>query len=207
MSSSRQAMCPCCLRVRTVSPDSPPFSIERQMEAQATTPWWAKPGWTSRRNSAVRWACSRCLADGRALQASPAAQTYCCSPPYLAYFDQTLKCTDCGQPFVFTKTEQRFWYETRSFIVQSRPKQCVRCRRARRVAKQSQARLQAALSRLDPRDPAQLAAVGMLYLELGSRRKAAEFLRRAKNRATNDNERLELLRALERAEQPHGHPG
>ncbi|WP_420841919.1 zinc-ribbon domain containing protein [Fimbriiglobus ruber] len=48
-------------------------------------------------------------------------------------------CEDCKQPFVFTASEQQFWYETLKFWVQSHPKQCISCRRVRR-AKRSTAR-------------------------------------------------------------------
>jgi hypothetical protein len=46
---------------------------------------------------------------------------------------------DCGQRFVFAAAEQRFWYETLQFWVQSRPKRCIPCRRARRARRRSSA--------------------------------------------------------------------
>jgi hypothetical protein len=55
-----------------------------------------------------------------------------------------------------------------------------RLRRARAAANKA---LASALSELDPKDPLKLARVSDLYLAVGSHRKAADYLSRAKNRA------------------------
>jgi hypothetical protein len=49
------------------------------------------------------------------------------------YVDATFVCRDCGREFVFTASEQRFWYEDRQFFVNSLPKRCVECRKADRT--------------------------------------------------------------------------
>ncbi|MCI0444155.1 hypothetical protein L0152_13215, partial [bacterium] len=65
----------------------------------------------------------------------------------------------------------------------SEPKQCVACRRMRRQRTRTNKALALALSELDPKDPLQLAGISELYLAIGSTRKAADYLARAKNRA------------------------
>ncbi len=75
--------------------------------------------------------------------------------PYLAYSDIGHRCSDCGEKFVFTKHEQRFWYEELGFWVQSRPKQCVACRQKRRTTAEANTRLQQAIAELDPQNSEQ----------------------------------------------------
>ena len=43
--------------------------------------------------------------------------------------DETLNCVDCGNPFVFSSGEQRF-YEQKGF--QNKPNRCQDCRQARK---------------------------------------------------------------------------
>ena len=47
--------------------------------------------------------------------------------------DQTLTCTDCGQQFTFTESEQEF-YQSKGF---STPGRCPSCRAARKAARNS----------------------------------------------------------------------
>ena len=49
------------------------------------------------------------------------------------YVDATFICSDCGREFVFTASEQRFWYEDRRFWIGSLPKRCAECRKAERT--------------------------------------------------------------------------
>ncbi len=93
------------------------------------------PGWSvdQARAGKLQWACVRCFEAGRALEGHPALQTWCDNLPYFAFIDVQLRCKDCGSQFVFGAKEQQFWYETLKFWVQSRPKQCIQCRRARRT--------------------------------------------------------------------------
>jgi hypothetical protein len=49
------------------------------------------------------------------------------------YVDATFICLDCGREFVFTASEQRFWYEDRRFWIDSLPKRCAECRKAERA--------------------------------------------------------------------------
>lgn len=92
------------------------------------------PGWSLREALAGRlaWACPRCVKQGRAIEGHPARQTFLDWLPYFAYFDERRRCDDCGATYVFGAAEQQYWYETLRFWVQSRPKQCLPCRRFRR---------------------------------------------------------------------------
>jgi len=49
------------------------------------------------------------------------------------YINATFICRDCGKEFVFTASEQRFWYEEKQFYVDSCPKTCTTCRRSERT--------------------------------------------------------------------------
>jgi len=91
------------------------------------------------------WACDNCLASGNAIPANPAAQLYCDYAPYLAYFDVTRICMSCGSEYIFKKEEQKYWYETLNFWVQSQPKHCPACRRAIRNTRNLNSELSALL--------------------------------------------------------------
>lgn len=106
----------------------------------------------------------------------------------------------CGKGFVFSAKEQRYWYEQLKFWVQSVPKQCPTCRRKIRRRKESQKKLGEALENLDPNDPDQLIKVAKCYLELGSVKKGADFLKRAKNRTQSPEARKKLIRQIEKLE-------
>lgn len=52
--------------------------------------------------------------------------------PRFWYVDATFICRGCGKGFVFSVNEQRFWYEERNFYVDSRPRDCLECRKQAR---------------------------------------------------------------------------
>ncbi len=189
--------CPCCGRRRAKSLSAPPINQELALQRAGLGPWWGKPGWSISEKISVQWACNSCLQGGRAIPANPSKQLYCDFPPYFAYFDTTHRCESCGSSFVFSKEEQSFWYETRGFWVQSRPKQCAKCRAARRRRRSVSIQLQRAIDTLDNTDPLQLATVAHLLLESGSESKAIVYLRRAKNRARTEEQRASLAKQLE----------
>jgi uncharacterized protein YbaR (Trm112 family) len=143
--------CPVCREPRSVAETT---LLERETDWSATGAFsiHRPPGWSvdDARTNDLRWACIPCFKAGRALEGHPAVQTWCDHNPYFAFIDAELCCEDCGQKFVFAATEQRFWYETLKFWVQSRPKQCIPCRRARRArgraAREDQTRRQQRLA-------------------------------------------------------------
>lgn len=177
--------CPCCQESARLGRDYPPLSQEEILRSKAEPLVWSQPGWPLRcaKNRKLKWACLKCIGSGRALEAKPWLQTFLDFLPRFAYFDVRKRCDDCKQHFVFSASEQYRWYEQYKFWVQSEPKQCLSCRRLRRQRVEANKELVAALSELDPRDPLQLARISDLYLVIGSVRKAAEYLSRAKNRA------------------------
>jgi phage terminase large subunit GpA-like protein len=79
-------------------------------------------------HGSFQWACDDCLNSGRALIGNPAAPLYCDFDPYLAYVDVNKICEKCGEEYVFQKEEQKYWYETLRFWIQSKPKHCHKCR-------------------------------------------------------------------------------
>jgi hypothetical protein len=80
----------------------------------------------------IHWACDDCLDKGKALLADPNKQKFVDCVPYYAYFNLQRHCETCGQNFIFSSNEQRFWYEDLMFWVQSQPKDCANCRRKKR---------------------------------------------------------------------------
>jgi len=55
---------------------------------------------------------------GTAVRADVSKQDYTVCPRH-RYIDATFKCIDCGNDFLFSTDEQRFWYEQRRFYVDS----------------------------------------------------------------------------------------
>ncbi|HZZ81748.1 MAG TPA: zinc-ribbon domain containing protein [Gemmataceae bacterium] len=136
MAQSRKSpklICPCCKKPRNID-TTPLLEQEAELRRQNADPWRRAEGWAIEAAGAGRlqWACNQCIKKGLAIMGAPALQTFCDHGPYFAYFDVELHCEDCGKQFVFSAQEQMFWYEQLKFWVQSRPKQCAACRRARR---------------------------------------------------------------------------
>jgi Probable zinc-ribbon domain len=127
-------ICPCCSKLRPIV-DTNLLQAEAYWIANGAPPEWLV---SAARSGRLQWACRHCIKAGRALAGNPAVQTWRYHDPYLAFFDVELRCEDCKEQFLFTASEQRFWYETLKFWVQSRPKQCIPCRQARRAARQEQ---------------------------------------------------------------------
>jgi hypothetical protein len=51
------------------------------------------------------------------------------------YIDATFRCRRCGQEFLFSVDEQKFWYEECQFWIDSMPRECPACRQALRDLK------------------------------------------------------------------------
>lgn len=51
------------------------------------------------------------------------------------YIDAAFKCSRCGESFVFTADEQKFWYEELKFWIDSLPRECAQCRKELRALK------------------------------------------------------------------------
>ncbi|MEK7425947.1 MAG: zinc-ribbon domain containing protein [Actinomycetota bacterium] len=59
-------------------------------------------------------------------------QIYCCGKPRYAYVDEHRQCLQCDAEFVFAAAEQKYWYETLQFRLDSAAIRCLSCRRQRR---------------------------------------------------------------------------
>lgn len=60
--------------------------------------------------------------------------------PVTHYFDVRRKCRDCQRRFLFFAEEQKYWYETLGFGLDSDCVRCVPCRRAHRGLERERAR-------------------------------------------------------------------
>jgi hypothetical protein len=69
-----------------------------------------------------------------AVRADISKQDYSVCPRFW-YIDAAFRCARCGQTFVFSAEEQRFWYEELRFYIDSRAKHCQTCRRDLRELK------------------------------------------------------------------------
>jgi len=52
------------------------------------------------------------------------------------YLNAAFRCARCGNTFVFSADEQRYWYEELGFWVDSQAKHCAKCRRELRGLKE-----------------------------------------------------------------------
>ena len=55
--------------------------------------------------------------------------------PPLYYRDREFNCVDCGQPQVWTATQQKWWYEVAKGSIYSTAIRCRACRAASRAAR------------------------------------------------------------------------
>jgi Probable zinc-ribbon domain len=67
-------------------------------------------------------------------------QNFCCATPRFAYIDEAKTCVQCGEQFTFSAQEQRYWYESLQFNLDSHAIRCTSCRRQRRTANALRAR-------------------------------------------------------------------
>jgi hypothetical protein len=74
------------------------------------------------------WACDECLQSGRAIKANINNQDFDGCNPHFAYFDKIASCRDCSNDFVFSKEEQRHWYEKLRLMVLAKEVRCNPCR-------------------------------------------------------------------------------
>jgi hypothetical protein len=77
-------------------------------------------------------------------------QVYCklCHCPRYYYVDYRKTCVQCGEEFVFSAREQKYWYETLKFHFDSTAIRCPECRRKRRTERALQEQLAEVIARL-----------------------------------------------------------
>ncbi|MDW3646622.1 MAG: zinc-ribbon domain containing protein [Bacteroidia bacterium] len=118
------------------------------------------------------WACDECLQVGKAIIADISKQVYLDYDPYVAYVDRSKICKTCGDHFVFSKTEQKFWYEDLQFWVQVQPNNCLPCRKEIRHQKNLNSELSFLLKEKDDWILAELERIVEIYIELEKFEKA-----------------------------------
>jgi hypothetical protein len=69
-----------------------------------------------------------------AVGADISKQDYSVCPRYW-YVDAAFRCARCGETFVFSADEQRFWYQELGFHIDSHARHCQTCRRDLRELK------------------------------------------------------------------------
>lgn len=68
-----------------------------------------------------------------AMRADCSAQDFTISPRHW-YIDAHFRCASCGCDFVWSAAEQKAWFETYRFYVDSQPRHCRACQSGRRDA-------------------------------------------------------------------------
>jgi hypothetical protein len=132
-------------------------------------------------------------------------QHFCpmCHVPRYFYVDSERTCSQCGEGFVFSGAEQKFWYETLKFHFDSVATRCPACRRKRRSDKAlqqqlAQASAEAAADQDNPTKQVALAeAIVRLFerLSMGSLPRAIAACRKAR-RVCGTHPSSELSEAL-----------
>jgi len=130
-----------------------------------------------------QWACDGCLRLKKAIKGNPTKQTYCDFKPHLAYYDQKFTCDSCEAEFTFTKEEQKFWYETLGFWVQSKPKHCKECRKEKRKEKAYQKRINELKAKAENLVNEELAELAEIYEYFGNEEKRNKYLNILKKKA------------------------
>ena len=195
-------VCPSCGKPSAVGPQRSPISEEAALAIKGPGARVSRSGWSVALASQglLYWACESCLENGRAIRAKPWLQEYCCDLPRLAYYDLTRRCRSCGADFTFSKREQQRWFEEFKLTPSAEPVECRACRAAGRAAAEANTELAAQLKTLNPKSADSLAGIAMLYLQLGRARKAAEYLRRAKNVCADSGKVAQIVDEIRRVE-------
>lgn len=133
------------------------------------------------------WACKPCLKAGAAIQGDLKKQSYGMGGPLLAYVSLTEVCDSCGTDFPFSAEEQKYWYETLGFHIDSYPKNCPTCRKVHREKIVAEERLGELLNQEGKLSLEQLKEVQKIYEDLGREEKAELFARRVANKERKES--------------------
>jgi len=129
----------------------------------------------------IRWSCDKCLVDGKSIMANPEKQNYTGFVfPYLVYFDIERICKACKSEYIYTKEEQRFWYEDISGFVWSRASKCIDCRKLDQSYRRINTKLSYLINCLDESDKDSLIEIIELYLKLEKTEKAKFYFSKLK---------------------------
>ena len=134
-----------------------------------------------------QWACDDCINSENAILANPKKQHYSVEgPPYLAYYDVQRKCRRCDEDFLFSKEEQRFWYEELEFSIYSKPVHCKPCNKIVKASKNLNTELSDLLKEGKPSSKEQLLRIADIYNEMGKEVKMRTYLNAAKKIRLDD---------------------
>jgi hypothetical protein len=150
--------------------------------------------WCDAKKYSLNWACDECLQNGRAVKANPNKQLFCDFQPYFAYFDKLIVCRDCGVKFTFNKEEQRHWYETIGFWVQSVRVRCKECQ----ASKSFRSLLPKLLENIDYNDIDKVKQIIKLRLEFKQYRQAKHFLALGKKQYIKESEIYQVFESLKK---------
>ncbi len=129
----------------------------------------------------TKWACKACVKSKKAIKADISKHTYIGSTEHYFYIDNPRKCTSCKKSYVFTASEQKFWYEIARLPTDATPDFCKACRTENVSKKNSQKALMKLLPQLNPEDPEIQENITDLVKAIGSAEKAVGFLKDAKS--------------------------
>ncbi len=134
-----------------------------------------------------QWACDDCINSEKAILADPKKQNYSVGGrPYLAYYDLQRTCRSCGDDFLFSKEEQRFWYEELEFYVDSKPIHCKPCNKKIKASKNLNTELSDLLKEGKPSSKEQLLRIADIYQEMGKEAKMKSYLTAIKKIRSDD---------------------
>lgn len=132
-----------------------------------------------------QWACDECIKTKEAILGNPKKQNYRFKDPmetwhpFFAYYDKRYTCEICKEKTVFTKEEQKYWYEKLSFIVYSKPISCKNCRKEIRATRNMNTELSELLKEGTPKEKSKLLRISEIYKEMGK----IERMKHYKNKA------------------------
>ena len=141
-----------------------------------------------RHSDFYQWACDDCIKNKQAILANPKKQYFTfkhpmdTGKPYLAYFDKSFTCKNCGAKFVFSKEEQKHWYEELSFVVYAKPNTCKECRKDERASKRLNQELSDLLREGEPKEKSELLRIAEIYQEMGKIEKMKKYLKAGNKR-------------------------
>lgn len=105
---------------------------------------------------------------GTAIKADPSKQNQP-TVPVTHYYDVERVCRNCRQPFIFFAEEQKYWYETLRFPLDSDCIRCPSCRKAERFLARNRATYErlAAMKERDWKDNFKMAGSALTLVENG----------------------------------------
>lgn len=160
---------------------------------------WDNANYLEHQADGFIWACDTCLSNGTAWQANTDIHNLAncgCKSFLLAYFDQERTCQRCSEQYIFTKEEQKHWYEELKFYMASIPNECAPCRKAIREENSDVARLSRLIPRFKNGDTSVIPKIVEIYVHMNKVEAAKKFLAQAKHNHSQEPEVIAQIKAL-----------